>query len=140
MEVPIDIKEALPVKVFRPDPLRRSLLAALIVALYAASAASAASAAVASAQRLAKAQSDALDEQFRNPRPGSSSGAPPRGQSGSSNPAASREVFGSHCDEEEVALGLDVRRLYRGPTAEEWLGADGERVWIDPTNQISSSI
>eukprot|EP00601_Ochromonadales_sp_CCMP2298_P019465 CAMPEP_0173300136 /NCGR_PEP_ID=MMETSP1143-20121109/17062_1 /TAXON_ID=483371 /ORGANISM="non described non described, Strain CCMP2298" /LENGTH=91 /DNA_ID=CAMNT_0014240493 /DNA_START=416 /DNA_END=691 /DNA_ORIENTATION=- len=72
MEVPIDIKEALPVKVFRPDPLRRSLLAALIVALYAAAlpycyltAGEPRKAAMLQAQKLA--DCFALDSRFHTP-------------------------------------------------------------------------
>ncbi|KAJ1394620.1 hypothetical protein B484DRAFT_472771, partial [Ochromonadaceae sp. CCMP2298] len=87
------------------------------------------------AQQLAHSQRAAHDEHERNPTPGSSRRAPPLEQSGShstSGPSsasmgipADRQVFGSHRAEEEVVVGPDVRRLYRGPVTEEWIGADG---------------
>ncbi|KAJ1434325.1 hypothetical protein B484DRAFT_394074 [Ochromonadaceae sp. CCMP2298] len=85
------------------------------------------------AQRLAKSQREALTEHEHNPHPGSSRRAPPAEQQShnQSDPHSSKaqpsnhNVFGSHRAEEEIALGLGVRKLYRGPTAEEWMGDDG---------------
>ncbi|KAJ1400846.1 hypothetical protein B484DRAFT_471037, partial [Ochromonadaceae sp. CCMP2298] len=94
------------------------------------------------AQRLAKSQREALTEHELNPLPGSSRRAPPTAQqshnfsdshSGAVEPS-NHNVFGSHRAEEEIALGLDVRKLYRGPTAEEWVGEDGVTVCVDPKN------
>ncbi|KAJ1393461.1 hypothetical protein B484DRAFT_473014 [Ochromonadaceae sp. CCMP2298] len=96
------------------------------------------------AQQLAHTQRAAHDEHERNPTPGSSRRAPPLEQSGNhsiSGPSsasmgipADRQVFGSHRAEEEVVVGPDVRRLYRGPVTEEWIGADGVIEWVDPAN------
>jgi hypothetical protein len=102
------------------------------------------------AQQLAHTQRAEHDEHERNPKPGSSRRAPPLEQSGShsnSDPTsgstrktADRQVFGSHRAEEEVVVGPDVRKLYRGPVTEEWIGADGVIAWVDPANPIHANL